>query len=78
MSIILAALLAAQAVEPFNGKDLAGWKLKGPAEKSKWKVGKASLDPAAPAKFTVAEGNELVNAAAAGWTSTRRQSTATP
>ena len=66
MGIWLAAILAAQGVEPFNGKDLSGWKLKGPAEKSKWKVGAASLDPAAPAKFVVAEGAELVNAAGGG------------
>lgn len=64
--MLIALLLAAQAVEPFNGKDLAGWKLKGPAEKSKWKVGAASLDPAANNKFLVAEGAELVNAAGGG------------
>jgi len=58
--------LAAQAVEPFNGKDLGGWKLKGPAAKSKWKVGKAALDPAANAKLVVTEGGELVNAAGGG------------
>ena len=68
MKILLAlALLAApQAVEPFNGKDLTGWKLKGSAEKSKWKVGKASLDPAAASQFVVAEGVELINAAGGG------------
>lgn len=66
-TLLLASLLAApQAVEPFNGKDLAGWKLKGSAEKSKWKVGKAALDPAAPHKFLVTEGVELVNAAGGG------------
>ncbi|HEX7897168.1 MAG TPA: DUF1080 domain-containing protein [Planctomycetota bacterium] len=64
--MILTLCLAAQAVEPFNGKDLAGWKLKGAAEKSKWKVGKASLDPAAQNKFLVAEGGELVNAQGGG------------
>ena len=58
--------LAPQAQEPFNGKDLTGWKTKGAAEKSKWKVGKASLDPADPKKLAVAEGNELVNAAGGG------------
>ena len=47
---------------PFNGKDLGGWKFKGAPEKSKWKVGKASLDPADPHKLLVAEGGELVNA----------------
>ena len=64
LTIILA--LAVQAMEPFNGKDLSGWKLKGPAEKSKWKVGKASLDPAANGKLVVAEGSELVNAQGGG------------
>ena len=63
---ILMLCLAAQAVEPFNGKDLAGWKLKGAAEKSKWKVGKASLDPASQNKFVVADGQELVNAQGGG------------
>ena len=63
---LLFALLAAQAVEPFNAKDLTGWKLKGPAEKSKWKVGSAALDPSAANKFVVTEGKDLVNAAGAG------------
>ena len=63
---ILMLCLAAQAVEPFNGKDLTGWKLKGAAEKSKWKVGKASLDPAAQNKLAVADGQELVNAQGGG------------
>ena len=63
----LAALLLVQAVEPFNGKDLSGWKTKGKAEKSKWKAGKASLDPENPARLVVAEGGgELVNAEGKG------------
>jgi hypothetical protein len=66
MGMLLAAVLAVQAVEPFNGKDLSGWKTKGPAEKSKWKVGKAALDPAAANKLVVADGNELVNTAGGG------------
>ena len=59
---------SADVASPFNGKDLAGWKLKGNNEaKSKWKVGKASPDPAAPNKFVFAEGgNELVNTAGGG------------
>jgi hypothetical protein len=65
-AVVLALFAVAQAQEPFNGKDLAGWKLKGPEAKSKWKVGKASLDPADPKKFAVAEGAELVNAAGGG------------
>ena len=63
---ILMLCLAAQAVEPFNGKDLVGWKLKGAAEKSKWKVGKAALDPASQNKFVVTDGQELVNAQGGG------------
>ncbi len=60
---LVAALWAVpQVQEPFNGKDLTGWKFKGQSEKSKWKVGKASLDPADNKKLTVADGgNELVN-----------------
>jgi hypothetical protein len=62
-------LLAAFAVlwgplqdQPFNGKDFSGWVLKGGEEKSKWRVGKASLDPAAPHKLLVApEGDEMIN-----------------
>src|SRR5215831_15303422 len=60
-------LLAAAAVllvpqdSPFNGKDLTGWKCKGPDAKSKWKVGKAVWDKEAPAKLTIAEGDDLVN-----------------
>ena len=64
--MILALALLTQAVEPFNGKDLTGWKLKGSAEKSKWKVGKAALDPAAQNKLVVTEGAELVNAQGGG------------
>ncbi len=63
---VAAAWMAPQAVEPFNGKDLSGWKLKGPAAKSHWKVGKASLDPQDPRKFVVTEGAELVNAQGGG------------
>ena len=29
---------------PFNGKDLTGWKLKGDAKRSNWKVGMARMD----------------------------------
>ena len=66
LAIALALLVPGQAQEPFNGKDLAGWKLKGAEAKSRWKVGKASLDAADPKKFAVAEGAELVNAAGGG------------
>ncbi|MBV8879632.1 MAG: DUF1080 domain-containing protein [Planctomycetaceae bacterium] len=64
LTLVLAALCAAPQDSPFNGKDLNGWKFKAPAERSKWKVGKAALDPADPHKLTVTEGSELVNAEA--------------
>jgi len=64
------AKAGAKPIEPFNGKDLTGWKVKGPEAKSKWKVGTASLDPANPAKLVCAEGgNEMVNLAPAHNTS---------
>lgn len=53
--------------EPFNGKDLSGWKTKDPASKSKWKVGTAKLLANHPDKIDFsAEGSELVNAEAHG------------
>jgi hypothetical protein len=63
---IVAASQKPQAVEPFNGKDLSGWQLKGDKARSHWKVGRASLDSADPGKFVVAEGSELINAAGGG------------
>jgi hypothetical protein len=52
----------AKVVEPFNGKDLSGWKMRGDAAKAKWKVGKVALDAANPAHLTCAEGGaEMVN-----------------
>jgi hypothetical protein len=60
--VVMFLVLVAQD-SPFNGKDLTGWKPKGNnTERSKWKVGKAALDPNEPKKLVVAEGNELVNA----------------
>jgi hypothetical protein len=61
--LALAAVAAAPQDTPFNEKDFTGWKFKGGLEKSKWTVGKASLDPADPHKVVVAEGKEMVNAA---------------
>ena len=70
----LAALLAAACAidaaagekvdSPFNGKDLSGWKLKAPVERSHWTAGRAALDAADPRKLAVekAPSNELVNA----------------
>jgi len=52
----------AKTVEPFNGKDLTGWKLRGDPAKSGWKVGKAALDPANPQHLVCGEGGtEMVN-----------------
>lgn len=50
---------------PFNGKDLAGWKFKGAADKSKWVVGKAVVNAETPAKFdvTIVAPDVAVNAA---------------
>jgi hypothetical protein len=51
-----------ETIELFNGKDLNNWKAKGPAEKNKWTVGKASLDAANPAKIVAeAGGTDMVN-----------------
>ncbi len=54
--------------EPFNGKNLDGWKLKGDNKsKSRWKAGTAKVDPASPGKLVVSEqGGELVNAESGG------------
>lgn len=52
----------AKPVEPFNGKDLSGWKPRGDAAKSKWKVGKAALDAADPKLLACVEGgSDMVN-----------------
>ena len=65
-AVALAADKGGKAAEPFNGKDLAGWKTKGKKE-GFWKVGTAELDPAKPGNLIVKPGgNELVNAGAHG------------
>jgi len=33
-----------KAILPFNGRDLSGWKLQGDAKRSKWVVGRATMD----------------------------------
>jgi hypothetical protein len=62
------AAVAGKVVTPFNGKDLAGWKVKGPEDKGKWVVGYATLDPKNPAQLVVQPNGEgppqLVNAVA--------------
>ncbi len=65
--VVVLAADEPKAAQPFNGKDLSGWKLKGDnKDKSKWRVGKATLDAANPAKFAVAGGGEMVNADGGG------------
>jgi hypothetical protein len=55
------------AESPFDGKSLGGWKLKGDAKKSKWKVGVAALDEANAGKIVLKDGGgELVNTASGG------------
>jgi 3-keto-disaccharide hydrolase len=55
---------------PFNGKNLEGWKLKAPMERSKWVVGKASLKPDNPSQLAVesatGEDAQLVNSTGGG------------
>lgn len=67
-AVLLAAgscTLAAEsaAIQPFNGRDLTGWKPKKEGDtKSQWKVGKAEVDPADPKKLVVKPGgSDLVN-----------------
>jgi hypothetical protein len=65
-AVILAAFAAGPPDNPFDGT-LSGWNFRAPAERNKWKPGRASLDPLDPHKLVVAEGKEdLVNAEAHG------------
>lgn len=67
--VALAAMVGVEppVVEPFNGKDLTGLRFKGDSNRSKWTVGKASVDDADERKLRVAsDGKELVNAAGGG------------
>src|SRR5262249_12073676 len=49
-----AAAAADKVVTPFNGTTLEGWAYKGSKEKSKWVVGRATLDEKDPKKLAVA------------------------
>jgi hypothetical protein len=61
-AVIIGAAFAGDGVEPFNGKDLTGWKAKGDPAKAKWKVGKAELDKTDNKKLAVSDGgSDLVN-----------------
>jgi hypothetical protein len=61
--LVAAAEDAAKPVEPFNGKDLSGWKMRTAApDRNQWKVGKAQLDEAKPAELlALTGGTDLVN-----------------
>ena len=49
-------------IEPFDGKTLDGWNVKGNPQASAWRVGSAKPDAANPEKFAVTpEGNQLIN-----------------
>jgi hypothetical protein len=58
------SLQAAAPVEPFNGKDLTGWKTHAEGKtESQWKVGSAKPSPTDPKMLSVSPGgNELINA----------------
>lgn len=62
--------VSAQSIEPFNGKNLDGWKLKGDPKKSKWTVGQAALDEKSPTQLVVkpvqSSTPELINAKGGG------------
>jgi Domain of Unknown Function (DUF1080) len=54
-----------KVVTPFNGKDLAGWKLRGDTLKNKWEVGTASVNNTGALVFKQG-GAEMVNIAGGG------------
>lgn len=56
--------LAADTIEPFNGKDLSGWRLqpRRDADRGRWVVGRAKLKEGNPAEIEVVPGGtELIN-----------------
>jgi hypothetical protein len=59
--LLFASAATAQEAKPillFNGKNLEGWKPKGPAKRSYWTVGKASLSTDDPLKLLVGKADE--------------------
>ena len=60
------ASAAARVVEPFNGRNLAGWKLRR-EQGSRWVVGEATVDPNDASRLAVTgDSGELVNAEGRG------------
>ena len=53
LTALAPAAAAGKVVLPFNGKDLTGWKAKGPEAKGKWVVGYAIIDPKNPSQLVV-------------------------
>ena len=65
--VIRASADDAKATEPFNGKDLSGWKFKGDAANSQWTVGLAKMNDKKDNEFVIdPAGHELINNIAAG------------
>lgn len=66
-TVIITLALAgnAGADNPFNGKDLSNWNIKGNPEKSKWTVGIAAVSPDNPKQLVAKPGaGEMINLAA--------------
>ena len=63
LASLAATAFAADTIEPFNGKNLDGWKAKPEGNTaSQWVVGSAKPDPANPKQFQVTPGGqELIN-----------------
>jgi len=56
---IATAALAGETAKPFNGKNLNGWKQKGPENKSHLTVGTAKLSPKNAREFVVTKGGGI-------------------
>lgn len=52
--VVMPGVGVAETISLFNGKNLDGWTARGPQERNKWVVGRASLDPRDPTGLTVA------------------------
>ena len=77
--IITVIAQSGEAAKPFNGKNLEGWKHKGPEAKSHLPVGTAKLDPKNPRNFVVTKGgHEVINAKGGGLDFTARRCLAMP
>jgi hypothetical protein len=53
--LFTAPTFAADAVQPFNGKDLSGWEMKEPKDRSHWKVGLAAVNSQKTNEFVLAD-----------------------